>query len=131
MHAAQSLGVNPTIPSSLMVPLLRLRHPFVLANPRLPDAPIVHASPMFLALTQYSAEQVVGRNCRFLQGAGTAPDQVMKVREAVQSPCPYPVTVSQGCMEACNWSYLRHIPLLCSWEAAVQFLACGHCSQME
>ncbi|KAK9806613.1 hypothetical protein WJX73_009619 [Symbiochloris irregularis] len=93
LHAAQSFGVNPSIPSSLMMPLLRLRHPFVLSNPRLPDGPICHASPMFLALTQYSIDQVVGRNCRFLQGPGTDADQVLKVREAVHSPCPHPVTV--------------------------------------
>jgi PAS domain S-box-containing protein len=37
-----------------------------------PDFPIVLANQAFLNLTGYSAEEVVGRNCRFLQGQGTS-----------------------------------------------------------
>lgn len=35
---------------------------------RSPDMPIVFASPQFYACTGYSAAEVLGRNCRFLQG---------------------------------------------------------------
>ncbi|KAG8931620.1 blue light receptor [Tulasnella sp. 418] len=43
---------------------------FVLVDVRRYDHPIVYASPTFLKLTGYEANEVVGRNCRFLQ----APD---------------------------------------------------------
>lgn len=41
---------------------------FCLTNPRLPDHPIVLVSDGFCRLTGYPRDQIVGRNCRFLQG---------------------------------------------------------------
>ena len=38
--------------------------------------PIVYASPQFCAMTGYSLKEVLGRNCRFLQGAGTSRQSV-------------------------------------------------------
>lgn len=58
---------------------------FVLSDPRLPDNPIVFATPGFYKLTGYTAEHVLGRNCRFLQGSGTDPKTVDIVRKAIQS----------------------------------------------
>jgi len=58
---------------------------FVLSDPRLPDNPIVFATPGFYRLTGYTPEQVLGRNCRFLQGSGTDPKAVDIVRKAIQS----------------------------------------------
>lgn len=56
---------------------------FVLSDPRLPDNPIVYASDGFYRLTGYTREQVLGRNCRFLQGPGTDPKAVDVIRTAV------------------------------------------------
>lgn len=56
---------------------------FVLSDPRLPDNPIVYASEGFYQLTGYTREQVLGRNCRFLQGPGTDPKAVDVIRSAV------------------------------------------------
>lgn len=58
---------------------------FVLSDPRLPDNPIVFATTGFYRLTGYTPEQVLGRNCRFLQGSGTDPKAVDIVRKAIQS----------------------------------------------
>ena len=44
---------------------------FLLTDPWAPDNPIVHASPAFCRLTQYSLPEILGKSCRFLQGAGT------------------------------------------------------------
>lgn len=49
---------------------------FVVTDPSLPDNPIVFASQGFLEITGYRMEQVLGRNCRFLQGPDTAHDKV-------------------------------------------------------
>ena len=38
--------------------------------------PIVYASPGFYELTGFSRNEVVGRNCRFLQGPGTSRQSV-------------------------------------------------------
>ncbi|CAO4164996.1 PAS domain-containing protein [Methylorubrum extorquens] len=59
------------------------RMPMILADPRQDDTPIVFANNAFLDLTGYEEGEVLGRNCRFLQGAGTNPDHVQQLREAV------------------------------------------------
>nr|AML78096.1 putative LOV domain-containing protein [Lobochlamys segnis]AML79264.1 putative LOV domain-containing protein [Oogamochlamys gigantea] len=96
-----ALGSEPTVdpcpsrlPCSLLQPLLEIQQSFVLADPSLPDMPIVHVSDKFLELTGYPREQVVGRNCRFLQGPGTDPGEVAKLRAAITATPPQPVTVS-------------------------------------
>jgi PAS domain S-box-containing protein len=45
-----------------------------------PDRPLVYVNAAFVALTGYPADEILGRNCRFLQGAGTDPDQVLAIR---------------------------------------------------
>ena len=45
----------------------------VVTNPRRADNPIEVANPAFSALTGYAEADIIGRNCRFLAGAGTEP----------------------------------------------------------
>lgn len=47
------------------------------------DNPIIYVSPGFEKLTGYSAAEVVGRNCRFLQGPGTDRETVARLRSAI------------------------------------------------
>jgi PAS domain S-box-containing protein len=61
----------------------RTRMPMVVTDPRQPDNPIVLANQAFLDLSGYSADEVIGRNCRFMQGPRTDPRQVAKIREAL------------------------------------------------
>ena len=48
-----------------------------------PDHPIVYVSPAFERLTGYCAAELLGRNCRFLQGKDTDPAAIAAIREAV------------------------------------------------
>nr|AML77962.1 putative LOV domain-containing protein [Dunaliella salina] len=82
-----------TVPCSLKHALSSILSAFVLSNPHLPDCPIVFVSEPFLKLTGYSREQVVGRNCRFLQGPGTSAAEVQKIRDAMASEKPVTVTL--------------------------------------
>ena len=43
-----------------------------LADPALPDSPLVAANRAFCDMVGYNEEEVIGRNCRFLQPAGGA-----------------------------------------------------------
>ncbi|MFE1603129.1 PAS domain-containing protein [Methylobacterium sp. ID0610] len=63
--------------------LERTRQPMILTDPHLPDNPIVFANAAFQALTGYAEEDLVGRNCRLLQGPGTDPETVARIRAAV------------------------------------------------
>ncbi|HET6228726.1 MAG TPA: PAS domain S-box protein, partial [Longimicrobiaceae bacterium] len=65
----------------------------VISDPHLPGNPIVHANPGFERLTGYSAEEIVGRNCRILQGEGTDPAAVARMAEAVRAGLPCEVEV--------------------------------------
>jgi PAS domain S-box-containing protein len=66
-----------------VIALERTRMPMVVTDPRLPDNPIVLANQAFLDLCGYEADEVVGRNCRFLQGPDTDPGAVAKLRPAI------------------------------------------------
>ncbi|WP_371763836.1 histidine kinase famiy protein [Massilia sp.] len=59
------------------------RMPMVITDPRQPDNPIVFCNGAFLDLTQYKEDDVVGRNCRLLQGPQTDRRTVDEVRKAV------------------------------------------------
>ncbi|KGF81818.1 histidine kinase [Massilia sp. JS1662] len=59
------------------------RMPMVITDPRQPDNPIVFCNGAFLDLTQYKEEDVVGRNCRFLQGPQTDRRTVDELRTAI------------------------------------------------
>lgn len=58
----------------------RTRMPMVVTDPRQRDNPIVLANSSFLDLTGYSAAEIIGRNCRFLQGPGTDQAVVAEIR---------------------------------------------------
>ncbi len=59
--------------------------PMVLSDPNRADDPIVFANAAFLRLTGYDRAEVVGRNCRFLQGPDTDPGAVEAIRRAVRA----------------------------------------------
>ena len=53
----------------------------VLADPVAEDCPIVMVNRAFERLTQYQSSDIVGRNCRFLQGPDTDREEVARVRD--------------------------------------------------
>src|SRR5262245_38619377 len=61
---------------------------FVLTDARRDDQPIVYVNDAFTALTGYSREELLGRNCRLLQGRDTDPDAVAELRRAVRDEQP-------------------------------------------
>jgi PAS domain S-box-containing protein len=69
------------------------RMPMLMTDPRLPDNPIVFANGAFLDLTGYAREDILGRNCRFLQGARTSRGTVDQIRQAVTGRRPIAVEV--------------------------------------
>jgi PAS domain S-box-containing protein len=62
----------------------RTRMPMVVSDASQPDYPIVLANKAFLELTGYSAEEVIGRNCRFLQGPDTSRAAIARIRTAIE-----------------------------------------------
>jgi PAS domain S-box-containing protein len=57
---------------------------FLITDPNQADNPIVFANDAFIRLTGYTRDEVLGRNCRFLQGKDTNPETVRAIREALK-----------------------------------------------
>ena len=64
------------------------RMPMIITNPREADDPIVFANDAFCRLTGYQRDEVLGRNCRFLQGPESDPDAVARIRSAIEAEEP-------------------------------------------
>ena len=60
------------------------RMAMIITNPREHDNPIVFTNDAFLRLTGYDRDEIMGTNCRFLQGPDTDRGAVRQVREAVE-----------------------------------------------
>lgn len=59
------------------------RMPMLITDPHQPDNPIIFVNDAFSRLTGYERGEILGRNCRFLQGTGTNADDVTRVRNAI------------------------------------------------
>lgn len=60
----------------------------VVTDPRKPDNPIEYANHAFCALTGYSKDEIIGRNCRFLAGEATEAVVQAEIRSAVADQRP-------------------------------------------
>ncbi len=59
-----------------------------IADARGSDNPLLYANETFERITGYSTAEILGRNCRFLQGAQTDPAAIKRVREAIEAGEP-------------------------------------------
>ena len=62
-----------------------------IADGRASDFPLAYVNPSFTATTGYSAEEAIGRNCRFLQGPDTSRDAVQALRRSIETEQPVSV----------------------------------------
>lgn len=60
------------------------RMPMVITDPQRPDNPIIFCNEAFQKLTGYARDEIIGRNCRFLQGADSDPENVARIRAAIE-----------------------------------------------
>ncbi|KAK4146040.1 uncharacterized protein C8A04DRAFT_35316 [Dichotomopilus funicola] len=72
---------------------LRHRYPglgeaFCLTDPLRPDNPIVCASDGFLSMSGYPRRDLIGKNCRLLQGPGTDPEAIRRLSQAAAAGKP-------------------------------------------
>jgi PAS domain S-box-containing protein len=52
-----------------------------------PDMPLIYVNPAFEHITGYKRDEVLGRNCRLLQGAELGQPSLDKIRKALQDGC--------------------------------------------
>ena len=64
------------------------RMPMLITDPNQPDNPIVFVNAAFSTLTGFAHDEILGRNCRFLQGPQTDRNEVLRLREAIDAREP-------------------------------------------
>ncbi len=77
--------------AALLAAIANSTEPMVLSDARLPDLPMVAVNSAFEALSGYARIELVGRNCRFLQGAGTDLATRARIGRCIQA--------GEGCIE--------------------------------
>ena len=56
-----------------------------LADPNKEDMPLTFVNKAFEDMTGYNRTEIIGKNCRFLQGPDTNPDPVKSIRESIKN----------------------------------------------
>lgn len=56
----------------------------IITDPNQKDNPIIYANEAFVNIFGYSVEDVIGKNCRFLQGEDTEQSARIQIREAIK-----------------------------------------------
>ena len=65
----------------------------IISDAQQKDAPITYVNKAFESLTGYPAEEVLGQNCRFLQGKDTDPDAIKEIRKTLSSEQALTITL--------------------------------------
>ena len=76
---------NGVIPHVLTQILDTCVNGVTLTDPDLEDAPIVYANQAFVDICGYDQDEIVGRNCRFLQGSDRNQPELSMIRNAVKN----------------------------------------------
>jgi len=84
---------NGVIPHVLTQILDSCVNGVTLSDPDLEDSPIVYANKAFENMCGYPQEEIVGRNCRFLQGTDRDQPELARLRDAVKKGEPVEVTL--------------------------------------
>ena len=82
-RAADQLAAEHGVGDPFAAAIRATRMAMIVTDARQSDNPIIFANDAFLALTGYARDEVIGRNCRFLQGPDTDPAQVDRIRKAI------------------------------------------------
>ena len=65
----------------------------VISDPSAPDNPMVYVSEEFELQTGYTADEAIGRNCRFLQGPDTNPYAVEAIRQGLKAQTRFTIDI--------------------------------------
>ncbi|WP_192035689.1 EAL domain-containing protein [Halomonas sp. YLGW01] len=85
----------------------------VMADARQSGMPLVYVNEAFCRITGYSQDQVLGLNCRFLQGEETDPDAVTKIRTAIEAREGVQITLLNYHQDGTPfWNRLRISPVM-------------------
>ena len=88
--AEKDPGIIPSVLSQILDASV---NGLTLADPDLPDMPIVFVNKAFETISGYPRDEVVGKNCRFLQGDDRDQEGRTVLRKAIEECQPAEVTL--------------------------------------
>ncbi|MCZ2828060.1 diguanylate cyclase [Modestobacter sp. VKM Ac-2986] len=122
---AQSSLVGPTPEEPLLLRALAATTSGVtISDMTAPDQPLIYVNSAFEQLAGLSAAQVLGRNCRFLQGADTDPAMVSRMRSAINAGQEFRATVlnHRGPQREPWWNEIHLAPVTDARGVVVQYI---------
>jgi PAS domain S-box-containing protein len=94
-----------------------------LADPDLEDCPIIYANKAFERLTGYDQDEIIGLNCRFLQGEDRDQDARYKIKEGMEKHEVIEVTLRNFKKDGTLFhNHLKITPLLDSKDRVLYYL---------
>lgn len=91
------------------------------------DVPITFVNAAFCRITGYSADEVLGRNCRFLQGRDSDPATLERLRRAIEQRRPVQVTLKNYRKDGkLFWNDLHISPVVDDDGSVRQFIGIIH-----
>ncbi len=88
--AEKDTGIIPSVLTQILDTCV---NGVTLSDPDVADNPIVYANSVFERITGYTQEEILGRNCRFLQGEDRDQPGLDTIREALREHRPTEVTL--------------------------------------
>jgi len=84
----------------------------VITDPNQTDNPIIYSNPAFSRITGYQPDEIVGKNCRFLQGVDTEPQTVAQIRSCIAERREVKATILNYCKDGQPfWNELKISPV--------------------
>ncbi|GAB4349241.1 MAG: hypothetical protein Fur0042_16450 [Cyanophyceae cyanobacterium] len=95
----------------------------VIASMQHPDHPLIYCNRAFETMTGYGRDEVLGHNCRFLQGAETDPRAVERIRQAVKAEQPCEVVLLNYRKDGTPfWNNLAISPVHDAWGVLTHYI---------
>ena len=95
----------------------------VITDARRPDHPVVYVNPAFERMTGYAQAEVLGRNCRFLQGPDTDPATVRVLGDALRAHTEVRATLVNHRRDGSPfWCELNLAPVLDDHGEVIQYV---------
>ena len=104
-------GHGEALKAELLTPEER-EQSVVISDPSRPDMPIIFVTEEFETQTGYPPEEVIGRNCRFLQGPETDPKAIQAIHDALAAETEITIDILNYRKDGSSfWNRLRIRPL--------------------
>ncbi|KGX90070.1 biphenyl 2,3-dioxygenase [Pontibacillus halophilus JSM 076056 = DSM 19796] len=98
-----------------------------ITDPTIADNPIVYANESFQQITGYEEDDIIGHNCRFLQGKETDKDAVYQIKRAVENADSIEITILNYRKDGTPfWNELHIDPVYVESEDKTYFIGIQH-----